>query len=154
MKLAKLFLPVAILVALPIAYLLTLGQQPFDFPSKVAFEGPKGKVTVIRVVVADSPVKQARGLMGVESLPRDAGMLFPFASEANRSFWMANTKLPLDIIFIGAGRRVSSVLTAQPCRVSDLSACELYSGNAKWVLEVNAGFAKTHGIKEGSTATV
>ena len=153
MKLAKLFLPVAILISLPIAYLLTLGQQPFDFPSKLALEGSKGKVTV-RVVIADTSVKQARGLMGVESLPQDAGMLFPFASEANRSFWMANTKLPLDIIFIGAGRRVSSVLTAQPCRVSDLSACELYSGNAKWVLEVNAGFAKTHGIKEGSTATV
>jgi len=82
-----------------------------------------------------------------DRLDADAGMLFIFANDEERTFWMKNTPLPLDIIFIDAAGKVVSVaehttpFTTTPVRSA---------GAARYVLEVNAGFARRHGIRAGT----
>ncbi|MEK6967515.1 MAG: DUF192 domain-containing protein [Nanoarchaeota archaeon] len=100
--------------------------------------------------IADSPAEQQQGLMFRESLPANKGMLFVFNDSEPRTFWMKNTKIPLDMIFIDANWRVVSVVkTATPC-ISD--PCQLYNSTkpAKYVLEVNAGEAVEKGVKVGT----
>lgn len=101
------------------------------------------------VEVADEPEKQALGLMFRRSLPDDHGMLFIFPREAPRSFWMKNTRIPLDIMYFGGDLRLVSVAAnAQPCRVEQ---CPGYpsAGPARYVLELNAGKASELGLAPG-----
>jgi hypothetical protein len=79
------------------------------------------------------------------------GMWFVFTEEAPRSFWMRNTPLSLDLVFVNAkGRVVRVIARAQP-----LSERALKSGSpAQYVLEVNAGEARAMGIREGGTLSV
>ena len=80
-------------------------------------------------------------------LDDDAGMLFVFNREHDQSFWMKNTPLPLDIIYIGADSKVVSV-AANTVPYSQASIPS--DGPAKYVLEVNAGFARKHGVGPGT----
>ncbi len=81
-------------------------------------------------------------------MARDAGMLFIFPDEAPRSFWMKNTPLPLDIVFIGADRRIVSIAAG----TKPYSTERIPSGApAMFVLEVNAGFCERHGIEAGQS---
>jgi uncharacterized membrane protein (UPF0127 family) len=74
-------------------------------------------------------------------------MLFVFGHERERSFWMKNTPLPLDIIYIDDEGKVVSVAG----RTTPYSTAAIPShGPAKYVLEVNAGFAEQHGVRPGS----
>lgn len=101
------------------------------------------------VEIADEPEKQALGLMFRRSLPDDHGMLFMFPREAPRSFWMKNTRIPLDIMYFGGDLRLVSVAAnAQPCRVEQ---CPGYpsAGPARYVLELNAGKASELGLVPG-----
>lgn len=109
-----------------------------------------GEVTL---EVADTPEERRVGLMGRESLARDRGMAFVYRDEAPRSFWMKNTLVPLDMVFLDSDLRVLNVETAEPRpNVSD-AALERYrsDGAARYVLELNAGFAEEHGIGAGDT---
>lgn len=93
------------------------------------------------VEIADDREKQALGLMFRRALPENHGMLFIFPREAPRSFWMKNTRIPLDIMYFGADLRLVSVAAnAQPCRVE---RCPGYpsEGPAQYVLELNSGKA-------------
>lgn len=108
----------------------------------------------VSVELAADPYQWSKGLMFRESLEKDAGMLFVFPKEEQRSFWMKNTLIPLDIIFITKDKRVVTVQkNATPCTTL---LCTHYSstGNAMYVLEVNAGFADTHGIQEGDLVEI
>lgn len=91
--------------------------------------------------IADNLLSRARGLMGRESLSKNEGMLFVFGDEAPRSFWMMNTLIPLDIVFIAANKTVVDVQTMEPCKAD---TCRTYASRApaKYALEVNAGGAK------------
>jgi len=97
--------------------------------------------------VADSPEERARGLMDRETLGENAGMLFAFPDEAPRSFWMKNTKIALDIIFISSNFIIVGVQTMEPCE----EPCKLYVSlaPAQYALEVNRGFAEAQNIKVG-----
>lgn len=102
-----------------------------------------------RVELALTRDEQAMGLMFRESLPPDAGMLFVFAQEAPRSFWMKNTRIPLDILYFDAALRLVSVAErARPCAVQ---RCPGYpsEGPARYVLELNAGRASELGLEPG-----
>ena len=95
-----------------------------------------------------------RGLMERESLAEDRGMIFIFSDEKIRSFWMKNTLIPLDLIFMAAdGRVVDIKKDFLPCQ-SD--PCETYSsaGPAKYVLEINAGQVDKNNIKPGDPAII
>lgn len=101
------------------------------------------------VEIADTREKQALGLMYRDSLPEDHGMLFIFRDDAPRSFWMKNTRIPLDIMYFSARLELVSVAeNARPCRVE---RCPVYpsDGPAKYVLELNAGMASALGLVAG-----
>jgi uncharacterized membrane protein (UPF0127 family) len=92
---------------------------------------------------------QARGLMFVEEMPEDRGMLFIFPGEAPRSFWMKNTRIPLDILYFdGELGLVSVAENARPCAADP---CPTYPsrGPARYVLELNAGKARSLGVQRG-----
>lgn len=115
---------------------------------------PRGCVTFveapgsprIEVEIADSPASQALGLMFLRSMAPDHGMLFSWPREEVRTFWMRNTYLPLDVLFI-SGRNVITGIVADVPPLSD----GLWSspGPAAHVLEVNAGFCRRHGVLPG-----
>ena len=106
-----------------------------------------GKTHAFRVEVARTPQEQARGLMFRTEMGPDEGMLFPYVEPRMMSFWMKNTVLSLDLIFIGPDRRVINVAAdavpySEESIVSDAPAIA--------VLELNAGRAKELGIAAGS----
>ncbi len=87
-------------------------------------------------------------------MPQDHGMLFIFPNEQMRSFWMKNTRIPLDIFYFDAEYRLVSVVKgAKPCRTVQ---CPDYpsSGPAKYVLELNAGVADRLGVDVGDRLEV
>jgi len=101
------------------------------------------------VEIADTPDKQALGLMYRDRLPEGHGMLFIFQNDAPRSFWMKNTRIPLDIMYFSSRLELVSVAeNARPCRVEQ---CPVYpsAGPAKYVLELNAGMASQLGLVPG-----
>ena len=107
--------------------------------------------TRIRLELAISDQERALGLMFRDSLPAEAGMLFVFAEEDRWPFWMKNTFIPLDLVWLdGAGAVVEVRANVQPCRNDP---CPSYTPVARGtaVLEVNTGFAKAHGIAAGAT---
>lgn len=106
----------------------------------------------IYVDIADSPDEWSGGLMYVEEMPQDRGMLFVFPDEADRSFWMRNTLIPLDMIFADADGVITNITrSAQPCKAI---LCESYYGRARYVLEVNGGFSDAHGINIGDSIEI
>ena len=101
------------------------------------------------VELADTSEKQALGLMFRDQMADDHGMLFLFPGEGMRSFWMKNTRIPLDIFYFDAELKLVSVSeNVQPCRTQ---RCPSYPSTApaKYVLELNAGKAAELGVKAG-----
>lgn len=104
-----------------------------------------------QVEIADSPERQALGLMFRDRLAEDHGMLFIFPREAPRSFWMKNTRIPLDIMYFDADLELVSLFeNTPPCRTS---RCPSYpsEGPAQYVLELNGGKAAELGVVKGDT---
>lgn len=107
----------------------------------------KGNAHLLTVEVAATHEEQERGLMFRESMAKDSGMLFPYDPPQAVAFWMHNTVLPLDIIYIGTDRRVIRV-AADAVPYSDEP---IPSGGAvSAVLELNAGRAGQLGIAPGT----
>ncbi|WP_395672506.1 DUF192 domain-containing protein [Phenylobacterium sp.] len=106
---------------------------------------PKGR-TALQVEFADSPVERQYGLMCRRSLAPDRGMLFDFQRPQFLAFWMRNTLIPLDIVYIGAdGRVVSVVANARPLDETPLPS----NGPARAVLELAGGRAAQLGLLPG-----
>lgn len=106
------------------------------------------------VEIAETQEKQALGLMFRDSMPAGQGMLFIFPNEALRSFWMKNTRIPLDIMYFDKELKMVSISAdTPPCRVS---RCPSYpsTGPAMYVLELNAGKASELGVGPGDKLTV
>ncbi len=101
------------------------------------------------VEIADDDSSRTRGLMFRDSLAENRGMLFVWREAAPRAFWMRNTRIALDIIYIDAEQKIVSIAAdTQPCRVRD---CPSYpsAGPARYVLEINAGLSETLGLRPG-----
>ncbi len=107
------------------------------------------KDTPFRVEIADTPEKHALGLMHRRALKSDYGMLFIFADEEVRSFWMKNTLIPLDMIFINGDRQVVDLIHSVPPCPGD--PCPSYTSAypARFVLEVAGGTAKKLKLEPG-----
>jgi len=93
-----------------------------------------------------------RGMMFLDSLEQNRGKMFVHASEANFPYFMYQTKIPLDIIWISRRRRIVEIsVNTPPCPSKSASACPSYGGHqrALFVLEVNAGIAAKNGLKVG-----
>jgi hypothetical protein len=146
------------LLALLILLLLVLSI--FFYESKF----PKGKIVQItnsegytyevEVEVADTPELQMKGLMYREEMDEDAGMWFPYSSERDVTFWMKNTFIPLDMLFIGSNFEIVDVIYNVPACTED--PCEMYSPIAKsqYVLEVNGGFSEKNNIRIGDKVSL
>lgn len=108
---------------------------------------------MFKVELAKTPAEQAKGLMYRAELPEDHGMLFFFERDAPRTFWMKNTLIPLDMIFINSELKVVEVkANVPPCREDP---CPTYpSVPAMYVLEINGGLAEKKGIKVGSMVSL
>ncbi len=103
------------------------------------------------VEVADDDASRTRGLMFRDTMADDRGMLFIFDDERPRSFWMKNTRIPLDIIYIDRNFEVVSISAdTPPCR-SRSRRCPSYpsDGPARYVLEINGGLAAELGLTPG-----
>jgi uncharacterized protein len=101
----------------------------------------------VAVEVARTQRQTQRGLMYREHLPPDAGMLFLFARPKVQSFWMKNTLIPLDIIFVSSEMVVVGVVeNAEPSTTKSRTVPGVAS---QFVVEVNAGWAREHGIAAG-----
>jgi uncharacterized protein len=114
----------------------------------LSIEGNSGPVQV-DVSIAETRETKARGLMGVEEMDPDTGMVFLQDEPARISFWMKDTLIPLSIAFWGPDQRIATILDMEPCRTS---TCPTYDPEIEWVgaLEVNQGFFAEHGIEEGA----
>ncbi|MBI3250060.1 MAG: DUF192 domain-containing protein [Deltaproteobacteria bacterium] len=116
-----------------------------NLPQVVVYSA-SGTPVRVAVEIADTPTKRNFGLMYRRDLSAVQGMLFLFPREEPQSFWMRNTPLPLDIIFISAARTIVSI-TANTTPFSETPLPS--DGPAQFVLEVNAGFCQQHGIAVG-----
>jgi len=125
------------------------GSALLGEPAPVVVFAPPGRAPVrVAVEVADTPASRAKGLMDRSVLPPEAGMLFVFEREGPMSFWMKDTFIALDMIFIDGGRKVIGVLADVPPRTESSRSPGRPS---QFVVEVNAGFAARAGIVEGTT---
>lgn len=104
-----------------------------------------GKPHRFRVEVARTSAEQAKGLMFRTEMGADEGMLFPHDPPRPASFWMKNTVIPLDIIYIGTDGRILNIVNAVPYDLTPLPSDGVSSG----VLELNGGRAAELGIKPG-----
>ena len=105
----------------------------------------------VYVDVANDPEEQSRGLMFRKSMEWNNGMLFVFEDVKYLSFWMKNTYIPLDMIFVDKDLRIVDIKEdVQPCPLQE-DICASYPSKqpAKYVLEVNAGFVQQNGIRVG-----
>lgn len=103
-----------------------------------------------RVEVAKTGEQQERGLMFRTSMGADEGMIFPMEPPRNASFWMRNTVIPLDIIFVGPDGRITNIAAnAVPYDETPLPS----TGLVKAVLELNGGRAAALGIGPGDLVT-
>jgi uncharacterized membrane protein (UPF0127 family) len=97
------------------------------------------------VEVAATPEQQERGLMFRKSIAGDRGMIFPYEPAQEVAFWMKNTLIPLDIIFIRSDGTIARITNAEAMDLTPLPSGEPVAG----VLEIRAGRAGELGIKEG-----
>ena len=103
-------------------------------------------VHTFSVEMARNDAEREKGLMYRRFMPADRGMLFDFKREAPVMFWMKNTYIPLDMIFIShAGRVTHIVANAEPFSLATIPS----DGPCYGVLEVNAGIAASIGLKVG-----
>ena len=104
------------------------------------------------VEIADDDAERARGLMFRDVLAEGHGMLFIHVSEAPQSYWMKNTRIPLDILYFDDSRRlVAQQRDVPPCSLGD--TCPPYPSGApaRYVLELNAGEAARLDLQDGAT---
>ncbi len=110
--------------------------------------------TCINAEMAYSDEKKQTGLMNQTFLGPSSGMLFPYDKRGIYSFWMSETQLPLDIIWISSDMKIVYIANAIPC--PENKQCEIYTPTkpAQYVLEVNSGFASQHNLQIGDEITI
>ena len=121
------------------------GAAPVCDPDQIEILASPGSRT-FSIEIADDPDEQARGLMFRPALPADAGMLFVYDRPRPANFWMRNTMIPLDMIFIDDTGRVESIAERTDPYSERVSSSE---GDVRAVLEINGGLSRALGIGPG-----
>jgi uncharacterized membrane protein (UPF0127 family) len=123
----------------------TAGATTLCAPTKATVIGDWGQAN-FTVVIADTPAARAQGLMNVPKMPLMSGMLFIFERPQHATFWMRNTLIPLDMLFVGPD---GTILTLhENARPMDDTTIDGGTGVLA-VLEINGGLATRLGIEEG-----
>lgn len=135
----------------------------FEIYSKPSTEKTGVNLSVIKISVkdktyqveiADEPASQQKGLMERANLAEDRGMLFVFDKTSYYPFWMKNTLIPLDIIWIDSNKKIVFIKeNAQPCSNVVQAICQsiIPTKTAKYVLELNAGQVKNLNLVVGDS---
>lgn len=100
--------------------------------------------------IADSPEEHQHGLMARDSMPADHGMIFVFPEEEPREFWMKDTLIPLDIIYLDSLGRVVSVKSMAPRDLTPIPS----GGPAMYAIELNKGAATDAGVHRGDALAI
>jgi len=127
-------------------------SSQLEYTGSVTFLGNNGsEISTVQVAVANTPELRQAGLMDVHNLPEDKGMIFIFEREEPLSFWMANTPLPLDIIFVNRELEIVRIhRNARP-----YSTRSFQSGSpAIYTVEVNGGYTLDRDIQEGMRISI
>jgi uncharacterized membrane protein (UPF0127 family) len=134
------------LIAALLAALAAQGATAGCAPDAVEVRGPSGTAR-FSVEIADTPEEQAQGLMFREHMASSAGMLFVFPQPKHAAFWMKNTLIPLDMLFIDSTGRVARVHSnAIPQDETPIDGGD----GVLMVLEINGGLAARMGIAAGA----
>ena len=157
-------MPTRIQVLVPIAAAaIIIGVAGIlTIPTDVKLESvefPRGTIMIddkiLEVQIADSDTLRVRGLMFQNELPYNEGMLFVFDKSGTRAMWMLNMQFNLDVIWFDENANVVAIETeVPPCKTTvEVVACRengVSGDNAKYVLEVTAGFVDRFNITENS----
>jgi hypothetical protein len=131
-------------VAAAIAATIAIACQKAQ-PTVVLLPENENPVSVT-VEVADTPETRSRGLMYRTTLEEDQGMIFLFEDSEDHSFWMKNTPLPLDMIFISSDGRIAGIAeNTEPFSLKPVHV----GAQSRAVLEVRGGFSQRHGLRAG-----
>lgn len=121
-------------------------RRPLFASSEITITRADGERFLLPVEVADTANEKNYGLMFKSSMPRDEGMIFVYDPPERVSYWMKNTLIPLDILFVRADGRIARIVAnAQP---NDLSPIDSLIPVAV-VVEVNAGVVQEYGLQAG-----
>ena len=119
------------------------GAQDAPFPATTLRVGPHR----VNAEIADTDARRARGLMGREALPADAGMVFVFGAPATQCLWMKDTPLPLSVAFIGADGRIVNIAEMRPHTLD--SHCSTKGVPVLYALEMNEGWFRRRHVAVG-----
>lgn len=128
--------------------LVMLSAEGCDAQPKVTILTQSGREVTFQVEVADTPAKRTMGLQYRKELGSDRGMIFLFPSEAPQSFWMKNTPIPLDMIFINRQKKIVGIVEQTVPFSWDSRSV---GAPSQFVLEINGGLAKRHGLQAGDS---
>src|SRR4026209_1381366 len=126
--------------------LMMLSAASCEAQPKVTILTKSGREAAFQVEVADTPAKRTMGLQYRKELGSDRGMIFLFPAESPQTFWMKNTPIPLDMIFIDHERKIVGIIEQTVPFSLDTRSVGVPS---QFVLEINGGLAKRHGIQTG-----
>lgn len=118
----------------------------FNKEGEVTFVKKGQPFKKIEVEIAENEAERNKGLMFRSYLPDSVGMLFIFEQPDEYKFWMKNTSIPLDIIYVGPDKKIVSI--AQNTQPYSEESIPPY-GLVQYVVEVNAGFTKQNNIQSG-----
>lgn len=127
------------------------GERPQQPPVSCHFVSNGEKIGNLTLEVADTTRERTEGLQNRTELQDGHGIIFVYHDEAMRSFWMKDTLIPLDIIFLDSNRTILNIEEADPEPDTPDEDLERYvsDGPAKYVIETNQGFSAEHGVKPG-----
>lgn len=126
---------------------VSAGGQPMILPTDPAplVVETKDGARSFSVEIAANPAERAAGLMFRRTMPDDHGMLFVHERTQQATFWMKNTPMPLDLLFIGQDGRIAAILQGEPQSLAVISP----GVPVRFVLELKAGTAARQGIADG-----
>lgn len=99
--------------------------------------------------IADNVYLLGKGLSKRSTLCKNCGMLFTFGFETLQTFWMKDTLIPLDMIFVNANGQITNIFTANPEPGKNDFELTLYQASAKYIIELNAKTSEKIGLKKG-----
>lgn len=137
-------IPVAVVVVA--LWIIVMAVSACQAQPKVTITTKAGRQLSFQVEIADTPAKREMGLQYRRELAADRGMIFLFPLESRQSFWMKNTPIPLDMIFVNRERKIVGIVEQTVPFSLDPRSVE---GVSQFVLEINGGLSKRHGIRAG-----
>ncbi len=139
---------IGVFAFLAIIFLVLYYISDDDVDPRVVNASLAGQEIILEI--ADNTYLQNIGLSGREEMPMDYGMIFVYGDELeNLTFWMKDTLMPLDMIFLNKELEVVHVIENVP--VCEQEPCESYTfdGKAQFVIELNSGWVEEYGVEQG-----